>query len=142
MEEKSILEDVIEKRGHILLLTPKCHPEIAGLGIEYCWGKSKLDFRRSINDFTGKNLITNVLKSLSSEHLPLNRVRKYARKTREYLKVYKEIDQIKKSSGTEMSDMEALKELDSSVECYENIEKMLKEYKVHRNILDIDLSGI
>ena len=27
------------------MLTPKQHPEIAGCGIEYCWGKAKYEFR-------------------------------------------------------------------------------------------------
>ncbi len=34
--------------------TPRCHPELAGRGIEYCWGKAKLEFRRN-NDFNPQN---------------------------------------------------------------------------------------
>jgi hypothetical protein len=36
--------------GAFIRLTPKCHPEIAGRGIEYAWGYAKLCFRRGIND--------------------------------------------------------------------------------------------
>ena len=31
------------------MLTPKGHPEIAGCGIEYCWGKAKYEFRNHYN---------------------------------------------------------------------------------------------
>ena len=48
--ELSALEHTVAKRGHILVLSPKFHPELAGVGIEYSWGMSKLKFRREIND--------------------------------------------------------------------------------------------
>ena len=44
--EMSELEELIVSYGHILVMSPKCHPELAGHGIEYCWGLSKLYFRR------------------------------------------------------------------------------------------------
>jgi hypothetical protein len=31
-------------------MTPKVHPEIAGVGIEYDWGYAKLKYRKEIND--------------------------------------------------------------------------------------------
>ena len=37
--EKTDLEKLFISRGHILVITPKCHPELAGQGIEYDWGK-------------------------------------------------------------------------------------------------------
>ena len=43
--ERTALQHVVESRGHILL-SPKCHPEVAGVGIEYSWGFSKQKFRR------------------------------------------------------------------------------------------------
>lgn len=36
--ERTELQDLVETRGHILLISVKCHPECAGAGIEYCWG--------------------------------------------------------------------------------------------------------
>ena len=48
--ERTALQHTVEKRGHILVLSPKFHPEVAGVGIEYSWGMSKLKFRREIND--------------------------------------------------------------------------------------------
>lgn len=58
--EKTALQHTVESRGHILLLSPKCHPEVAGVGIEYSWGMSKSKFRREINDGVPKNLHANV----------------------------------------------------------------------------------
>jgi hypothetical protein len=37
---KCALRKMIEDRGHILMISPKCHPEIAGNGIESAWGFS------------------------------------------------------------------------------------------------------
>ena len=39
-----------EKIGVSLRKTPKCHPEIAGQGIEYAWGYAKLRLCKEFND--------------------------------------------------------------------------------------------
>jgi len=44
-----------------LILIPKCHPEIAGRGIEYCWSYSKLRFRRDFNDAIAKHSLLCIL---------------------------------------------------------------------------------
>ena len=67
----------------LLILTPKCHPEIAGRGVEYAWGYSKLRFRQGFNDGVAKNLTVKVLKSIDREVLDINWIRKFARKARE-----------------------------------------------------------
>jgi hypothetical protein len=41
--------------GAKVLLTPKCHPEIAGRGIEYAWGYAKLRYRSHYNDGRAEN---------------------------------------------------------------------------------------
>ncbi|CAM9286210.1 unnamed protein product [Sphacelaria rigidula] len=33
-DERSVLQHTVESRGHLLVLSPKCHPEVAGVGIE------------------------------------------------------------------------------------------------------------
>ncbi len=60
-DEKPALIHLVESRGHIALLSPKCHPEVAGVGIEYSWGMSKMKFRREINDEVPKNLHDNIV---------------------------------------------------------------------------------
>ena len=43
-------KELVESCGHVLRMGVKGHPEMAGKGIEYCWGKSKQKFRRDVND--------------------------------------------------------------------------------------------
>ena len=42
-------EIVAERNGHIVLNSPKGHPEIAAAGIEFDWGVSKKIFRKENN---------------------------------------------------------------------------------------------
>ena len=67
---------------------PKCHPEIAGRGVEYTWGYAKLQFRRGINDAVASHLEENVKTALSREVLTINRIRKFARKAQDYKLTY------------------------------------------------------
>lgn len=40
--ETSELSNLWRARGHGFELGVKCHPEMAGCGIEYCWGKVRV----------------------------------------------------------------------------------------------------
>ena len=86
--EKTQLMYILDLLGVQLILTPKCHPEIAGRGVEYCWGYSKIRFRGEFNNAVVSNLKKNVIKSLDREVITLGRVRKFARKAREYKLTY------------------------------------------------------
>ncbi|CAN0251556.1 unnamed protein product, partial [Hapterophycus canaliculatus] len=87
--ERTALQHAVESRGHILLLSPKCHPEVAGVGIEYSWGFSKQKFRRVYNDEVPKHLHANIEKSMcTTKHLTIGRVRRFARRTRDYCRAY------------------------------------------------------
>ena len=68
-------------------MTPKGHPEIAGVGIEYSWGKAKQHYRRH-NSLDPKLFHNEVLQALSTEVLTLERVRKFARRARNYTRAY------------------------------------------------------
>lgn len=119
--EKTALQHTVESRGHILLLSPKYHPEVAGVGIEYSWGMSKLKFRRDINDEVPKHLHDNIVASMCRESiLTLGRVRRFARRCRDYCRGY------------------FAHENDGPIESKENIEKMRKVAKAHRNIIDME----
>ena len=62
-------EEKMVKRGHILLMSPKCYPDIAGCGIEYAWGYSKQKFLREKNDLVRQNnLHKNVRTSFETVH--------------------------------------------------------------------------
>ena len=101
--------------------SPKSHCEIDGVGIEYSWGKSKAHFRKH-NDCEPSNLhARNIVASHSLDVLPLGRrIRKFARRTREYKRAYK----VLKDWGETMNQA--------------NLEKIVKESKRHRNAADFD----
>lgn len=132
-EEKSALQHLVESRGHILIMSPKCHPELAGMGIEYSWGKAKLEFRRRTNDENPKKLEKNMLKALSTEAiLTLQRIRRFARRTRDYRRTYALL------GGVE-ADIDELKRKHDA-EGYKLIEKMVATCKAHRNIVDMEVT--
>ena len=56
VNQPTVLERLFREKGHIVVASPRYHPELAGLGIEYCWGKGKWCFRRQINDMVSTNL--------------------------------------------------------------------------------------
>ena len=109
--EKPALQSLVEARGHILVMSPKGHCELAGDGIEYDWGKMKQTFRRKNKYVKFHELI---LESMSRRALPLSTSRKFARKARAYRRAYRE-------------------GVDNVHAC---IEKMVKKFKAHRNAKD------
>ena len=111
-----------------LKLTPKCHPEIAGRGIEYAWGYAKLRFRSDFNDTVASHLKDNVIKSLDRSVIIINRSRKFARKAREYKLTY--------------SMMVYLKEGGDIAAAKDDIEHITKLFKVHRSAMDADYAFI
>ena len=104
------------------MLSPKFHPEVAGVGIEYSWGMSKLKFRREINDEIPKNLHKNIVACMNTDTiLTLPRIRRFARRTRDYCRAYLKLE--KDAKGADSKD---------------TIEKMRKTCKAHRNIIDME----
>jgi hypothetical protein len=111
--EKTALQELVESCGHVLRMGVKGHPEMAGKGIEYCWGKSKQKFRRDVNDRVQAHLHANIIKcfSRSDAFLPLARIRKFARKTRAYRRAYR----------------------DGKPNSLADVERLIKVYKSHRS---------
>ena len=124
---KNPAEKVVYDRGHVLILSPKYHPELAGVGIEYCWGQSKYRFRNRYNDQEAKNLKANVLATFDPNQLTPEVSLAYARKTRDYRMTYKTI--MTEKIGTVNTNKG-------------NIEKIRKNHKCHRNILDQEIGFI
>ena len=123
MKEKGALQEIVESRGHILILSPKCHPELAGCGIEYSWGKSKQYFRRTANDMIASNLHSNIVKSMQLNVLPIERIWKFERRSRDYRRMYRDVAKEIAEGIIHQKDIS-----------YEGLEKMQKKYKVHRDI--------
>jgi hypothetical protein len=132
--EKTKLAILLEWNGGICRMTPKCHPEIAGVGIEYDWGYAKLTYRKRINDGVAAHLEANVKKALSTKDvLTINRTRKFARKARDYKLTYFYLFQMVSTAIAEGGDGRVAKQA---------IEKIVKAFKVHRCALDSDYAFI
>jgi hypothetical protein len=127
-ERPQIVYVVELKLGAFIRLTPKCHPEIAGRGIEYAWGYSKLRYRRDINDGVAAHIKENVKKALSRELITVNRIRKFARKARDYKLTYAYLSAMAKS--------------DDASAAKERIEHITKLFKQHRLALDANYAFI
>jgi hypothetical protein len=126
--EKTLLQHVLEdKLGCLCMLTPKCHPEIAGRGIEYAWGYSKLRFRNQFNDAKQKHLEENVRMALTTDVLTLQRIRKFARKAREYKLTYSFLSVNEEEVG----------EMSKSL-----LDHITRQFKQHRSALDSDYAFI
>jgi hypothetical protein len=111
--EPSELEKIFLRRGHILTMSPKCHPEVAGHGIEFAWGIAKLFFRRN-NDLVPAHFIKNVEAALNV--VTRRRVFHCERRARDYRRALGTCDDDGNLPGTK-----------------EMIEKMRKEQKSHRD---------
>ena len=98
------------------MLSPKGHPELAGVGIEYVWGKAKQHFRR-YNDGKSGTFHERMQACMASAVLTLDRVRKFARRARDYRRVY--------GSG-------------EAVASHIDVEKLRKKFKTHRSAIDFD----
>lgn len=85
--ELCLLERLIISRGHILIKSPPAHPEIAGVGIEYHWGAAKRCYRRRCKK-DSKLLKGNVQLCLSTLVLTPERIRRFARRTRDHMRGY------------------------------------------------------
>ena len=104
-----------------------CTPETAGGGIEYAWGKLKFEQRRQ-NDSavrleSGVKFVERVrVLCMDKTILPLSRVWKFARRARDYTRLYLAVGQ--RSGRTTLT--------------YAEIEKMRSQQKTHRYIMEID----
>lgn len=125
--ETTLLEQQVLDRGHRLRKSPKCHPELAGEGVEYCWGKSKRDFRH-LNDGIVTHLRENALRSLAPDVLPLWRIRRFERKAWSYKQAYRKIAEGRSGELTEAQ--------------YSEIEKLAKQQKAHRSCEKMQLAFI
>ena len=59
LHEQGMMEFIGRKVGVEVILTPKCHAELAGEGVEYLWTCSKNHYRNiSLNEKKGKEKFT------------------------------------------------------------------------------------
>ena len=127
--EPTAMQELTEDLGHVQEKTPKKHPEIAGRGVEYCWGKSKVHFRHNNNySSNAANLEERVKESMNTaDVLTLGRVRKFQRKANDYKRAYLALS----NSPEDATELE-----------HKDIEAMKKKCKTHRCTLDQDYAFI
>ncbi len=106
--EKPVVQRKIESRGHLCFFSPKFHCELKP--IEQCWGFSKRETRARCN-YSITGLRKNIRPSLDG--IPLQTIRKYFRKVRDYSRAYMEGN----TAGKQ-------------------VEKAVKLYKSHRRVSD------
>ena len=104
-------------RGHILQMSPQCHPELAGEGIEYAWGAAKLYYRRN-NDGKASTFHTRVRSSLAI--VTRKQAFKFQRRARSYRRALS----------------------DTANSTFSQIEKTIKSYKSHRDAGKFDAKFI
>ena len=85
---RSMLRVVVEDRGHLLQLSPKYHAELAGQGVEYCFGRCKWWFR-SHNSHSTAGLRAKSEASFGADVVSLGHTRKFARRARDYMRAYR-----------------------------------------------------
>ncbi len=107
--------------GHILLLCPICNPELAGGGLEYAWGKLKYTHRQRNQEKDklpgGQEFMRRLIELLKDpDVLPMERVWKFERRARDYIRLY---DNSIQRDG-------------SSALTYDDIEKQRLKAKTHR----------
>jgi hypothetical protein len=94
LNEEGMMQHIAKGLGVKVLLTPKCHAELAGEGVEYVWACAKGAYRNmSLQQKRGKdNFRASVRHCLSEEVITTVRIRKFARRARQYMMAYHAID--------------------------------------------------
>ena len=131
LNKEGMLQHIAKSIGVEVLLTPKCHAELAGEGVEYVWGGAKSEYRRlSLAEKRGKDNFKDSLRyCLSEKVIPIDRVRKYARRARQYLMAYYAVDTGQVDQQTQH-------------ECTKHgpvaLDKLIGNFKTHRCAFDFD----
>lgn len=109
-----------------------CHPELAGDGIEYDWGKAKYYHRRHCDE-QAKTLHVRVRAALSTSVIDVARRRRFARRARDY-----EVAYVRLHAEVDSATAERRRGGFSRVD----IEKARQVNKCHRNSADTDAGFI
>ncbi|KAI2513790.1 hypothetical protein MHU86_573 [Fragilaria crotonensis] len=135
LNEEGMMEHIGAELGVEVMLTPKCHAEIAGEGVEYMWACSKGAYRNlALKEKKGKeNFIAGVRHCLSAKVISVERIRKFARRARQYLIAYHAID-----SGQVGAEIQQ----DCSKYGPVGLEKLLAKFRTHRCAMDFDFKFV
>ena len=142
--EITLLQFRAEQLGVTIDCSPKYHPEIAGEGIEFCWGLSKNTYRRfSIEEKRTKSKYLELVKKCTCTETILTKqsVRMFGRRARRYMLAYLALEEAKDASNISATSQNINQHSVSlpSMSCalVEKIVKVYKQpHKAHRNIAD------
>jgi len=131
-------ETLLQSMGIAVDRTPKCHCELAGEGIEYSWGCSKNEYRRTqIAQKRGKEKFKiAVRKCLAREVLTTERIRKFSKRALAYICAYHRI--WSEQQENQQQDERPSTDVDTATPI--KVEKLVKLFKTHRCALDFDHS--
>ena len=135
MNELTLLQFYGKRMGVKINRTPKCHPELAGEGIEYLWAIAKLLYRRTeIEKKRNKQLFHTLVKEVTnpSSSLNIQRVRACSKKAREYMVLYKVVKDIEINNTTQTNNRHAI--FEKSVKMFN---QMTKKRRTHRNVINV-----
>jgi hypothetical protein len=133
LNEMTCLIFLGERLGVVFDHSTKSHPELAGEGIEYTWGKAKGVYRNArLADKKGKDnfrkLVSHCLstqKGAGGGELSKEMIHKFSRQARHYILAFYYIEHEQESSITkEMSEI--------------NIKRVKKQFKTHWSAIDFD----
>jgi hypothetical protein len=145
--ELTLLQYYAQEMGVKVDRTPKCHPEIAGEGIEYIWALAKLYYRmKPIQSKRTKGKFRLLVQEcLSLTNLTKHSVRMSSRRAREYMLLYKTLHQMQleqKAAANSNRNPSLPNHREPFNFNHELIEKTMKTYKSHRNAQDFDYAFI
>jgi hypothetical protein len=108
-----------------IIRSPKCHPELAGEGIEYDWAAAKQFYRRQkLKDKRTKDKFGKlVIQSL--DQVKMNLRIEFSRRARQYMLAYQTVESFKKDPRA------AGKNFESSAHLLDSV---VKERKSHRTV--------
>lgn len=145
-QEITLLQFRAKQLGVTIDCSPKFHPEIAGEGIEFCWGLSKNQYIRfSIEEKRTKCKYLELVKKCTCSETIITKkmVRLFGGRMRRYMLAYLALEKAKAAQSdadnmnTDTESVANLPEMSSSL-----VEKIMKVYKqlhkAHRNIADTE----
>ena len=144
-QELTLLQYHASLLGVTIERTPKCHPEIAGEGIEYNWALSKTEYRKSpVKEKKCKESFKKLVRKCMDNKtiLSLSRVRSCSRKARDYMILYKAVESLNLNESDGIDGKTFMNKhviLEDSIKLYRQLQRTKKS---HRSVLDSQLYDV
>ena len=137
--EMTLLQYHASLMGVTIERSPKCHPEIAGEGVEYGWALSKIEYRRSpiAEKRTKDGFLKLVRKCMNNQTiLNLKQMRSCSRRACQYMLLYKAVESLNLNGSDGILDTDVLNKhsiLEGSIKLFR---KLKKTKQSHRCVLE------